>query len=94
LNGLRYDPYPEEGSTDAGDERGKKKVTVRADEGCSKGNVVVATTRKRKIEVKGTMKALGGSRASMGFVEELVETCARPGEVMTLPTSGNHLREC
>jgi hypothetical protein len=58
-NGLWYGPYPKEGSIDAGDERGKKKVTVWADEGCSKGKVVVAATRKRKIEVKGTMKALG-----------------------------------
>jgi hypothetical protein len=56
-NGLRYGPYPKEGSTDGGDERGKKKVTVRENEGCSKGKAVVAATRKRKIEVKGTMNA-------------------------------------
>jgi hypothetical protein len=59
LNGLRYGPYLEEGSTDARDERGKKKVVVRTDEGRLKWKVVVAATRKRKIEVKGMVKALG-----------------------------------
>jgi hypothetical protein len=33
--------------------------------------------------VKGTMKALGDSRALGGFVEELAETCTGPKEVMT-----------
>jgi hypothetical protein len=83
LNGLRYRPYPEEGSADAGDDWEKKKVATRATEGCSKGKAVVTVTRKRKLEVKGTMKASRVSRASRGFVEELVETCAEPGEVMT-----------
>jgi hypothetical protein len=56
-----YGPYREEGSTDAVDEQGKK-VTVQADVGCSKGKAVVAATKKRKIEVKGMMKALGVRR--------------------------------
>jgi hypothetical protein len=48
---------------------------TRVDEGCSKGKVVVTTTKKRKVvEVKGTMKTFGVSRASKGFVEELAET--------------------
>jgi hypothetical protein len=31
------------------------------------------------------MRVLGGSKASRCFVEELAETCARPGDVMTSP---------
>jgi hypothetical protein len=62
LNGLCYGPYPKEGSTDARDERGKKKVVVWADKGCSKGKAIVVVTRKRVIEVKGMMKALGVRR--------------------------------
>jgi hypothetical protein len=58
LNGLWYGPYPEGGSADAEDDRGKK-VKVRADEGSSKENVVIVATRKRKIEVKGMLRALG-----------------------------------
>jgi hypothetical protein len=41
LNGLRYNPYPEEDSTEAGDDQRKKRVATRVDEGCSKGKVVV-----------------------------------------------------
>ena len=40
LNGLWYGPYPEGGSADAGDDRGKK-VKTRSDEGTSKGKVVL-----------------------------------------------------
>ena len=43
LNGLRYGPYPEGGSTDVGDDRGKK-VKTQANKGSSKGKVVVAMT--------------------------------------------------
>lgn len=78
LNDLWYGPYPKEGSTDAGDDRGKKKMVTRAGEGCLKGKDVVVATRKRKVEVKGMMKALRILRASRGFVEELAETCAEP----------------
>jgi hypothetical protein len=60
-------------------------VTIWADENCSKGKAIVAVTRKRKIEVKGMMKASGISRASRGFIEELVATCTDPGEFMTSP---------
>ena len=86
LNGLQYGLYPEEDSAEAGDERRKKRVATRVDEGCSKGKVVITATRKRKVvEVKGITKTSGVSRASKGFVEELAETCAEPGEVMTSP---------
>lgn len=61
-------------------------MATRADKGCSKGKVVITATRKRKVvEVKGITKTSGVSRASKGFVEELAETCAEPGEVMTSP---------
>jgi hypothetical protein len=63
----------------------KRFGALQVDKGCLKGKYVVATTRKIKVEVKGTMKASGFLRASRGFVEELAETCAEPGEVMTSP---------
>jgi hypothetical protein len=84
LNGLRYGPYHEGDSADAEDDRGKK-VKTRADEGSSKGKAVIAATRKRKMEVKGMMRAIWGLKASRCFPEELAETCAVPREVMTSP---------
>ena len=88
VNGLRYGPYPEEGSAEAGDERGKKKVATRVGEGCSKGKAVITATRKKQkveVEVKVTTKKSGAMGASKGFVEELAETCAELREVMTSP---------
>lgn len=66
------------------------------DKGCLKGKVVVTAARKKKkveVKVKGTTKASEAARALEGFVHELTETCANPGEVMTLsdlqtPSSG------
>jgi hypothetical protein len=83
-NGLWYGPYTEGDSADAGDGRGKK-VKIRSNEGTSKGRAVIAVTWKRKMEAKGTKRAMVGPRASSCFVEELVETCAGPGEIMTSP---------
>jgi hypothetical protein len=59
-----------------------------SEEGTSKGKAVIAVTRKRKIEAKSMEKA------SRFFVEELMGTCAGPGEVMTSPDSRKHLHEC
>jgi hypothetical protein len=83
-NGLWYGPYPEGDSADAGDGRGKK-VKIPFDEGTSKGKAMLAVTWKRKMEAKGMKRAMVGPRASRCFVEELVETCARPWEVMNSP---------
>lgn len=56
------------------------------DEGCSKGrDAITAMRKKRKVEVKGTMKTSGVVGASKGFVEELAKTCAQLGEVMISP---------
>jgi hypothetical protein len=92
LNGLRYCPYPEEGSVDVEDteERKKKGGFKRCgvDEGFSKGKLVVSLVRKRrKVETKtkALARAAGVVEASNKFVEELVETCAEPGEVMSSP---------
>jgi hypothetical protein len=82
LNGLWYDPYPEGDSADAGEDRGKK-VKTRSGEATSKGKAMIAATRKRKIEAKGTEREM--VRASRFYVEELAGTCARPREVMTSP---------
>jgi hypothetical protein len=60
-------------------------VATQANKGSSKGKAVVAATRKRKVEVKRTMKAWGIWRVSTDFVEELAEMCAELGAVMTLP---------
>lgn len=44
--------------------------------------------------MKGLAKTSGVAKASGKFVEELAETCAEPGEVMTLPDLRKHLLEC
>jgi hypothetical protein len=96
VNGLRYGPYPEEGSAEAGDERGKKKVATRVGEGCSKGKAVITATRKKQkveVEVKGTTKTFEVA-SSESFIKELTETCTEPGDVMTCVTSRNHRRGC
>jgi hypothetical protein len=58
-------------------------VKARSEEGTSKGKVVIAATRKRKIEVQGIEDEKTGLKASRLFVEELTGTCADPEEVMT-----------
>jgi hypothetical protein len=45
LNGLRYGPYLEGDSTDAGEDRGKK-VNTRLEEGTSKGRLWLQRLRK------------------------------------------------
>jgi hypothetical protein len=84
LNSLRYDPYPEGDSDDAGDDRGKQ-AKPRSEEGTSKGKAMVTATQKRKIDVKGTEREKMRPKASRLFVEELMGTCVGPGEVMTSP---------
>jgi hypothetical protein len=84
LNSLWYGPYLEGDSADAGDDR-EKKVKTQSEEGTSKGKTVITTTRKRKIEAKGTEREMVGPKASRFFIEELTVTCARPREVMTSP---------
>jgi hypothetical protein len=84
LNSLPYGPYSKGYSTDAGDDRGKQ-VKTRLEEGTSKGKADVAVTRKRKIDLQGTGDDEMGPRASGIFVEELMGTCAGPGEVMSSP---------
>jgi hypothetical protein len=44
LNSLHYGVYPLEGSAEAGDERGKKKVATWVDESYSNWKVVVMAT--------------------------------------------------
>jgi hypothetical protein len=86
LNNLQYDPYPEEGSIDAGDidDRKRKGMATHGgvDEGFSKGKVVaMAVRKKRRVEAKkmGLAKASRVAEASDRFVVELAETCAKPG---------------
>jgi hypothetical protein len=63
FNGLLYDPYLEEGSTDVGDAAEcKKKHGVKrgaADKGCSKGKVVVPAVQKKKVETRAIGPARG-----------------------------------
>lgn len=49
--------------------------------------MVTSARKKKKVDVmvKGAMKVSGAAGASKNFVEELAETCAEPGEVMTSP---------
>jgi hypothetical protein len=63
-------------------------VKTRSKEGTSKGKVVVATTRKRKIDVQCTEGEKMGPKAFRICVEELTRTCAGPGEAMTLSEPG------
>jgi hypothetical protein len=90
LNGLQYNSYPEEGTSDVGDIDDHKRngVVTRGgvNEGCSKGKAVVMVVRKnRRVEdkKKGLAKTSRVAGASDRFVEELAEMCAEPGEVMT-----------
>jgi hypothetical protein len=94
LNDLPYGPYPKEGCTDTGDEWGKKMVTVRADKGCSKGKAIVAVSRKIKIEVKGTMKALGVWRPWGVLLRSWWRRALGLGRSWFRPTSENNILEC
>jgi hypothetical protein len=60
-------------------------VKTWSEEGTSKGKVVVAATRKRKIDVQGLEGGKMGPKASRLFVEELMGTCAGSGEAITSP---------
>ena len=79
LNKLPYGPYLEGDSTDVGDDRGKQ-VKPQADEGSSKEKASIAAARNRKI---GMGDVETGPRATWSFVEELMETCAIPRELMS-----------
>jgi hypothetical protein len=60
-------------------------VKTRSEVGTSKGKAMIAATRKRKIDTKGTEREAVGPKAYRFFVEDLTGTCAWPGEVMTSP---------
>jgi hypothetical protein len=79
LNKVPFGPYPEGDSADVGDDRGKQ-VKPRADEGSSKEKDLVAAARKRKL---GMWDDETGPRATISFVEELMETCTVPEELMS-----------
>jgi hypothetical protein len=91
LNGLHYGPYPQEDSTDAGDDDRKRNGMAKrggVDEGCSKGKVVaMAVRKKRRVEAKkkGLAKTSRVAGASNRFVEVQMEMCADLGEVMASP---------
>jgi hypothetical protein len=84
LNGLQYSPYTEGVLLMLEMTKGTN-MKIRSEEGTSKGKDVIATTRKRKMEAKGTERIMARPRASRCFVEELAETSAGPWEVMTSP---------
>jgi hypothetical protein len=79
LNRLPYAGYPGDDAADAAVRRGKKVVTT-VDEGPSRGAAPGAAAKKRKL---GTTTE--GLSASECFVVDLLETCAVPGETMSLP---------
>jgi hypothetical protein len=60
-------------------------VKTWSEEGTSKGKAMIAATRKRKMEAKGTKRIMARPRASRCFIEEMARTCAGPREVMTSP---------
>jgi hypothetical protein len=76
LNNLSYGSYPEGDSGDTADRRGKQ-VKSSADEGPSRDKAPGAALRKRKL---GTAGEESGLRATGCFVEDLLETCAVPGD--------------
>jgi hypothetical protein len=79
LNRLPYAGYPGDDDADVADRRGKRVVAV-VDEGPSRGEVPAAAAKKRKLGT--TAEGLG---ASDRFAVDLLETCATPGETMSLP---------
>jgi hypothetical protein len=66
LNGMRYGQYPEGGSTDVGDDR-EKKVKTWADEGSSKGKIVIVAEKENRGERYD--EGIGGMKALRCFVE-------------------------
>jgi hypothetical protein len=78
LNRLPYAGYPGD-DVDAAVCRGEKVMTT-ADEGPSWGTAASVATKKRKL---GTTAE--GLRAFDRFAADLLETCAVPGEMMSLP---------
>jgi hypothetical protein len=81
LNQLLYGAYPEANSANTADRRGKKTRPL-ADEGPSWDKAPGAVAKKREL---GIVAEDLGMRASGHFVGELLETCAAPGEKMSLP---------
>ena len=79
LNRLPYDGYLGDDDVVVGDRQGKTAVAA-VDEGPSRGAVLAAATKKRKL---GT--AAEGLGASDHFVVDLLGTCAAPGERMSSP---------
>jgi hypothetical protein len=79
LNRLPYTGYPGDDYGDVVVRRGKKVMTI-IDEGPSRGIAPGTTAKKRKL---GTIAE--GSRVSDHFAVDLLETCAVPGETMSLP---------
>ena len=51
-------------------------MKTQSEEGASKEKVVIATTLKRKIDVKGAEREMFRPKAARFFVEELMGTCA------------------
>jgi hypothetical protein len=86
---MPYGPYPEGDFGDTADLRGKQ-VKARADEGPSSERAPGAAVRKRKL---GMADDETGLKATGRFIEELMETCAVPGECLR-PSSGKPLLEC
>ena len=68
-------------SADAGDDRGKQ-VKPRADEGTSKEKAPVAAAQMSKL---GMGDDETGLRATGSFVDELMDTCVVPWELMSSP---------
>jgi hypothetical protein len=79
LNRLPYGGYPGDDDAVVGDRRGKRAATA-VNEGPSRGAVLAATTKKRKL---GT--AAEGLGVSDRFVVDLLGTCAAPGGRMSSP---------
>jgi hypothetical protein len=79
LNRLPYGGYPGDDDAVVGDRRGKRAVAA-VDEGHSRGAVLAAATKKRKL---GT--AAEGLGASDRFAVDFLGTCAAPGERMSSP---------
>jgi hypothetical protein len=81
LNNLPYGSYPEGESTDTADRRWKQ-VRPSADEGPSRDRAPGVAIRKRKL---GTVAKESGLRATGHFIEDLLETCMTPRELMSSP---------
>jgi hypothetical protein len=79
LNHLPYAGYPGDAHVDVVVHRGKQAMST-ADEGSSRDKAPGAAVKKRKLSTIAERL-----RASDLFVADLLETCAVPGETMSLP---------